>query len=69
MNKHYFVRVTATYTTGIEIAAENEDDAIDLAQAICDNTDLIRFLGYDLEDIEAEDAFEIPTFDCSEYDE
>ena len=27
------------------------------------------FLGYDLEDIEAEEAFEIPPFDCSEYDE
>ena len=24
---------------------------------------------YDLEDIDAEEAFEIPPFDCSEYDE
>ena len=69
MNKHFFVRIIATHTTGIEIEAEKEDDAIDLAQAICDHTDLIRFLGYDLEDIDAEEAFEIPPFDCSEHDE
>lgn len=63
--KPYCVRVSATYTTGMQVYAECEEDAIALVQEICDRTDLLHFLGYELENIEAEDAFEIPPFDQS----
>ena len=63
--KPYCVRVSATYITGMQVYAECEEDAIELVQEICDRTDLLHFLGYELENIEAEDAFEIPPFDQS----
>ena len=62
--KPYCVRVSAIVTTEVPIYAESEEDAILQVQEICDRTNLIRFTEDDLDDISADEAFEIPPF-CS----
>ena len=59
----YNVTVYATLSKDVLVYAENEDAALDFAQSICDNTDLIRFEGDELLDITAEDVEEIDPFD------
>lgn len=59
----YNVTVYATLSKNVLVYAENEDAALDFAQSICDNTDLIRFEGDELLDITAEDVEEIDPFD------
>ena len=59
----YTVTVVGSFTKDILVWAEDEDAALDFAQSICDNTDLIRFEGDELLDITAEDVEEIDPFD------
>ena len=59
----YNVTVVGSFTKDILVWAEDEDAALDFAQSICDNTDLIRFEGDELLDITAEDVEEIDPFD------
>ena len=59
----YNVTVVGTFTKDILVWAEDEDAALDFAQSICDNTDLIRFEGDEPLDITAEDVEEIDPFD------
>ena len=59
----YNVSVVGSFTKDILVWAEDEDAALDLAQSICDNTDLIRFEGDEPLDITAEDVEEINPFD------
>ncbi len=59
----YTVTVVGSFTKDILVWAEDEDAALDFAQSICDNTDLIRFKGDELLDITAEDVEEIDPFD------
>ena len=59
----YNVTVVGSFTKDILVWAEDEDAALDLAQSICDNTDLIRFEGDEPLDITAEDVEEIDPFD------
>ena len=59
----YNVTVYATLSKDVLVYAENEDAALDFAQSICDNTDLIRFEGDELLDITAEDVEETDPFD------
>ena len=59
----YNVTVYATLSKDVLVYAENEDAALDFAQSICDNTDLIRFEGDELLEITAEDVEEIDPFD------
>ena len=65
MKKHnlYTVTVVGSFTKDILVWAEDEDAALDYAQSICDNTDLIRFEGDEPLDITAEDVEEIDPFD------
>ena len=62
----YTVTVVGSFTKDILVWAEDEDAALDFAQSICDNTDLIRFDGDELLDITAEDVEEIDPFDSFE---
>ena len=62
----YNVTVVGSFTKDILVWAEDEDAALDLAQSICDNTDLIRFEGDEPLDVTAEDVEEIDPFDGSE---
>ena len=55
----YNVTVVGSFTKDILVWAEDEDAALDLAQSICDNTDLIRFEGNEPLDVTAEDVEEI----------
>ena len=55
----YNVTVVGSFTKDILVWAEDEDAALDFAQSICDNTDLIRFEGDEPLDITAEDVEEI----------
>lgn len=57
----YNVTVVGSFTKDILVWAEDEDAALDFAQSICDNTDLIRFDGDEPLDITAEDVEEIAT--------
>ena len=59
----YNVTVVGSFTKDILVWAEDEDAALDFAQSICDNTDLIRFEGDEPLDITAEDVEEIDPFD------
>lgn len=59
----YNVTVVGSFTKDILVWAEDEDAALDLAQSICDNTDLIRFEGDEHLDVTAEDVEEIDPFD------
>ena len=59
----YNVTVVGSFTKDILVWAEDEDAALDLAQSICDNTDLIRFEGDELLEVTAEDVEEIDPFD------
>ena len=59
----YNVTVVGSFTKDILVWAEDEDAALDFAQSICDNTDLIQFEGDELLDITAEDVEEIDPFD------
>ena len=59
----YTVTVVGSFTKDILVWAEDEDAALDFAQSICDNTDLIRFEGDELLYITAEDVEEIDPFD------
>lgn len=59
----YNVTVVGNFTKDILVWAEDEDAALDFAQGICDNTDLIRFEGDEPLDITAEDVEEIDPFD------
>ena len=59
----YNVTVVGSFTKDILVWAEDEDAALDFAQSICDNTDLIRFEGDEFLDITAEDVEEIDPFD------
>jgi len=59
----YTVTVVGSFTKDILVWAEDEDAALDFAQSICDNTDLIRFEGDELLDITTEDVEEIDPFD------
>ena len=59
----YNVTVVGSFTKDILVWAEDEDAALDFAQSICDNTDLIRFEGDELLEITAEDVEEIDPFD------
>ena len=59
----YNVTVVGNFTKDILVWAEDEDAALDFAQSICDNTDLIRFEGDEPLDITAEDVEEIDPFD------
>ena len=69
----YNVTVVGSFTKDILVWAEDEDAALDFAQSICDNTDLIRFEGDEPLDVTAEDVEEIdpigmgePTEECCE---
>ena len=55
----YNVTVVGSFTKDILVWAEDEDAALDFAQSICDNTDLIRFEGDEPLDITAEDVDEL----------
>ena len=55
----YNVTVVGSFTKDILVWAEDEDAALDFAQSICDNTDLIRFEGDEPLDVTAEDVEEI----------
>ena len=59
----YNVTVVGSFTKDILVWAEDEDAALDFAQSICDNTDLIRFEGDELLEVTAEDVEEIDPFD------
>ena len=59
--KLYNVTVVGSFTKDILVWAEDEDAALDFAQSICDNTDLIRFEGDEPLDVTAEDVEEIAT--------
>ncbi len=59
----YNVTVVGSFPKDILVWAEDEDAALDFAQSICDNTDLIRFEGDELLEITAEDVEEIDPFD------
>lgn len=59
----YNVTVVGSFSKDILVWAEDEDAALDFAQSICDNTDLIRFEGDEPLDITAEDVEEIDPFD------
>lgn len=59
----YNVTVVGSFTKDILVWAEDEDAALDFAQSICDNTDLIRFEGDEPLDVTAEDVEEIDPFD------
>lgn len=59
----YNVTVVGSFTKDILVWAEDEDAALDFAQSICDNTDLIRFEGDELLEFTAEDVEEIDPFD------
>ena len=59
----YNVTVVGSFTKDILVWAEDEDAALDFAQSICDNTDLIRFEGDKPLDVTAEDVEEIDPFD------
>ena len=65
----YNVTVVGSFTKDILVWAEDEDAALDFAQSICDNTDLIRFEGDELLDVTAEDVEEIDPFDGFETDD
>ena len=65
----YNVTVVGSFTKDILVWAEDEDAALDLAQRICDNTDLIRFEGDELLEVTAEDVEEIDPFDGFETDD
>ena len=54
--KLYCVSIYGTFCRDILVYAESEEGAIDYAQDICDNTDMITFGEKDLVDIVAEDA-------------
>lgn len=62
----YNVTVVGNFTKDILVWAEDEDAALDFAQSICDNTDLIRFDGDEPLDVTAEDVEEIDPFDSFE---
>ena len=55
----YSVTVYGTFCKDVLVYAESEEDAIDYAQNICDNTNLISFGEKDLVDIAAEDAIDL----------
>ncbi len=57
--KLYCVTVYGTFCKDVLVYAESEEDAIDYAQGICDNTNLISFGEKDLVDIAAEDAIDL----------
>ena len=57
--KLYCVTVYGTFCKDVLVYAESEEDAIDYAQDICDNTNLISFGEKDLVDIAAEDAVDL----------
>ena len=57
--KLYCVTVYGTFCKDVLVYAESEEDAIDYAQNICDNTNLISFGEKDLVDIAAEDAIDL----------
>lgn len=57
--KLYSVTVYGTFCKDVLVYAESEEDAIDYAQDICDNTNLISFGEKDLVDISAEDAIDL----------
>lgn len=59
----YNVTVIGSFTKDILVWAEDEDAALDFAQSICDNTDLIRFERDEPLDVTAEDVEEIDPFD------
>ena len=59
----YNVTVVGSFTKDILVWAEDEEAALDFAQSICDNTDLIRFEGDELLEITAEDVEEIDPVD------
>lgn len=59
----YNVTVVGSFTKDILVWAEDEDAALDFAQSICDNTDLIRFEGDEPLDVTAEDVEVIDPFD------
>lgn len=59
----YNVTVVGSFTKDMLVWAEDEDAALDFAQSICDNTDLIRFEGDEPLDVTAEDVEEIDPFD------
>ena len=56
----YNVTVVGSFTKDILVWAEDEDAALDFAQSICDNTNLIRFEGDELLEVTAEDVEEDP---------
>ena len=62
--KLYSVTVYGTFSKDILVYAESEDDAIDYAQDICDNTNLITFDKKDLVDVSAEDAIDLEDDGC-----
>ena len=55
----YTVTVVGSFTKDILVWAEDEDAALDFAQSICDNTDLISFDGREILDVTAEEVEEI----------
>ena len=57
--KLYCVTVYGTFCKDVLAYAESEEDAINYAQDICDNTNLITFGEKDLVDIAAEDAVDL----------
>ena len=65
----YNVTVVGSFTKDILVWAEDEDAALDFAQSICDNTDLIRFEGDEPLDVTAEDVEEIDPVDGFEADD
>lgn len=62
----YNVAVVGSFTKYVLVRAEDEGTALDFAQSICDNTDLIRFEGDEPLDVTAEDVEEIEPADIGE---
>ena len=62
--KLYRVSVYGTFCKDILVYGEDEEDAIDYVQDICDNTNLIKFSHGELVDLCAEDAIDLEDEGC-----
>ena len=62
--KLYRVSVYGTFCKDVLVYAEDEEDAIDYVQDICDNTNLIKFSHGELVDLCAEDAIDLEDDGC-----